>query len=164
MTDTSAENMTVIALDPGYDRLGWAIGQLNNRQLQISSFGIIQTQKSEDIFDRYQQLDTELTQLLLLHHPHQAAIETLFFSNNQTTAMRVSEVRGLLISTLLRHQVKCFEYNPSHVKLTVTGYGRADKKAVEKMVRLQLKLPDNKLVDDTLDALAILLTHSLRSY
>jgi crossover junction endodeoxyribonuclease RuvC len=149
-----------LGIDPGYDRVGWAVGEIKGSQLQPIAYGLIQTDKHQTHFVRYQQVEAELSAILNQYQPVEAAIETLFFSNNQTTAMKVSEIRGIIISTLLRSKVECFEYNPSQIKLTVTGFGKADKKAVEKMIRLQLKLPAEKVIDDTLDALAILLTHS----
>lgn len=152
----------LIGLDPGYDRLGWGIGEVQRGQLTVLAYGCIQTSASSDRLERYQQLDTTLTQLLQQYHPSEAGVETLFFSKNQTTAIHVAEARGVILSTLLRHQVRIYEYNPMSIKQAVTGTGRADKQAVEKMVRLQLKLPPTtgKVLDDALDALAILLTHT----
>lgn len=149
-----------IAIDPGYDRVGWAVGSCQRGQFIINGYGLIQTNKTQTIFERYSQVETELETILLTYRPQQAAMESLFFSKNQTTAMRVAEVRGLLLASLLRHQITCYEYNPGSIKLAITGYGKADKKAVEKMVRLELKLESEKLIDDTLDALAILVTHA----
>jgi len=149
----------ILAIDPGYDRVGWSLGQKNGSQLSVIKYGLIQTNKMASIFERYRAIETELDAIIKQHQPQQAALETLFFSKNQTTAMRVAESRGLILATLIRNRVECFEYNPGTIKLAVTGYGKADKKAVEKMVRLQLHVSNEKLIDDTLDALAILLTH-----
>lgn len=157
---TSNVTGMIIAIDPGYDRVGWSVGTKTGAQLTVVEYGIIQTQKSASIFERYHQIETELEAIVSRHQPDEAALETLFFSKNQTTAMRVAEARGLILATLIRRDIHCFEYGPGQIKQAVTGYGKADKKAIEKMVRLQLKLPTAKLVDDTLDALAILLTHA----
>ncbi|MDO5561553.1 MAG: crossover junction endodeoxyribonuclease RuvC, partial [bacterium] len=93
--------------------------------------------------------------------PDTAALETLFFFKNQTTVMQVAETRGIIISNLLRHNVEIFQYTPRQIKSAVAGHGAADKTGVEKLVRLQLKLPeDTKIIDDTYDALAALLTHA----
>ncbi len=154
--------MIIIAIDPGYDRLGWAVGQLLPRkQINLLSFGLIETDKKKPMPERYLQLDQQLSQLLQEFKPNQAAIETLFFFKNQKTVMQVAESRGVIISALMRAQVKIFEYSPLQIKAAAAGFGRADKKAVEKMVRLQLKIPkDQKIIDDTFDGLAILLTHA----
>lgn len=161
MVDTSPTDI-LIGLDPGYDRIGWGIGQVTQGHLTVLAYGCIETSPGDQRINRYQQLDTALTQLLQEYGPCEAGVETLFFSKNQTTAIHVAEARGVLLSALFRHQVAVYEYNPMSIKLAVTGTGRADKKAVEKMVRLQLKLPPTtaKVLDDTLDALAILLTHA----
>lgn len=148
----------ILAIDPGYDRLGWAIGQ-KKQTIQLQEFGCIQTTQENSIFERYQQLITELSVILTTYQPTQLAIETLFFSKNTATAMRVSETRGLITGLCLAHGLQIFEYHPNQIKLAVTGSGRADKKAMEKLVRLQLKVPTKKIIDDTLDAMGVLITH-----
>lgn len=153
--------MTIIGIDPGYDRLGWAIINAHSRKLTVLKYGCIQTDKNNHIFSRYQQIITEFNQIIVQHQPRDAAIETLFFSKNQKTALRVSETRGLIIGQLLQHDCHVFEYSPQAVKITVTGYGRADKPAIEKMIRTELDLPPTKIIDDTLDALAVAMTHGL---
>lgn len=142
--------------------MGWAIGrQTGKNQMTVLAYGAIQTAKSASMFDRYRQIQTELQALIEQHHPSYLAIEELFFSKNTTTALRVSEVRGLIIASCLNSGMKITEYNPSTIKLAVTGHGRADKAAVDKMVRLQLGIKEVKVLDDTMDALAVLITHSV---
>lgn len=161
---SSQTTPVLLGIDPGFDRVGWAVGQLTkNYSLQILSFGLIQTDKNVSIFDRYMQIMSELDQVLGNYKPSSAGLETLFFSKNTKTALRVSEARGVIISKLLEHNCTVAEYNPVQVKQAVTGHGQADKKAVEKMVRLQLKITEPKVMDDTMDALAILLAHSTQS-
>lgn len=151
--------MNILAIDPGYDRCGWAIleTQQNSAPLQFDS---IVTEKTQTFFERLTQILSQLDQTIQLYHPTELAIETLFFSKNVKTAMRVAEVRGAITGLCLQRGMKIFEYSPVEVKQASTGNGKADKKAVEKMVRLQLKIPlSAKLLDDTLDALAVGLTH-----
>lgn len=151
----------VIGIDPGYDRLGWAVGTvITAQQVKILGYGCVLTRKEQDIFERYAQLQTELDDVLEKFSPTDAAIESLFFSKNQKTVMRVSEVRGVIVQCLLQHGCTIAEYTPLQIKQAVTGFGKAEKSAVDKMVRLQLKLTEPKIIDDTMDALAILLTHS----
>lgn len=153
---------TIIGIDPGYDRLGWSIGTLENTFTLIKA-GCIQTNKKNDIFTRYQTIVSELSKIVATHHPTEAAIETLYFSKNTTTALRVSEARGVLISVLLAANCKVFEYNPVEIKQAVTGNGAANKQAVEKMVRMQTKLETkNKLIDDAIDAIAVGITHAVK--
>ncbi len=153
--------MIIIGIDPGFDRLGWAVGQKQKGELRVLSFGAIQTNKTLPLFERYQQVDKDLTAILEEFHPDQAAIESLFFFKNQKTVIQVAESRGIILSALLHQSVTVFEYTPRQIKAAVTGYGNADKKGIDKMVRKQLKLPQEiKIIDDASDALAVLLTHS----
>lgn len=150
----------ILGLDPGYDRLGWAVGTLKGQQWQHLEYGLIQTDATRSIHERYQQLATQLTGIIAAYSPQVAAIESLFFAKNRKTALQVSEARGIIVHTCLTHQLEIIELTPQQIKLAVTGYGRADKKSVEKMVRLQLKLGARKVKDDTIDALAVMLAGS----
>jgi crossover junction endodeoxyribonuclease RuvC len=153
-----------MGIDPGFDRVGWAVGVLNHKfEVHPVGYGLIQTNKSIPIFERYLQIQTELAQILAKYQPTSAGLETLFFSKNTTTAMRVSEARGVIIGELIKQGCSISEYNPVQIKQAVTGYGQADKKSIEKMIRLQLHITEVKIIDDTMDALAILLIHSTQS-
>ena len=159
--------MLILGIDPGFDRLGWAVAQtLQNGSLNLLSFGLIATDKKQTIYERLAYIDQEMTQLLREFPIDQAALESLFYFRNDTTIVNVAQARGVVLSALLRAHVQIFEYSPPQIKLAVTGYGRADKKAIEKMVRLQFKLDDylaksdQSVLDDTYDALAVLLTHN----
>lgn len=152
--------LTIMGIDPGYDRLGWAIGQLNEKKEWGSiDFGCIQTNADKPIFTRYSELKTDLEELLTEFKPTVVGIETLYFSNNQKTALRVSEARGLIIGQLLSHQpLTIYELTPNQIKQTVTGYGNADKIAVAKMVQSTLQLAQTDVIDDAIDALAAMIT------
>ena len=151
----------IIGIDPGYDRVGWAISSVSHlKKKKLMAVGCIQTDSKKDIFSRYNQISGTLHALLDQYQPDQAAIESLFFTNNQKTALRVSEARGMIIGCMLSHSIKVFEYTPLQIKQAVTGYGQADKNAVEKMIKMQIDLPNEKLVDDAIDACACLLAHS----
>lgn len=149
----------ILGIDPGYDRIGWAIGQKLDEEWKLSAFDCIRTSRQSTIIDRYYQLGEELSAIIKQHRPDQAALESLFFFKNQKTVMKVSEARGVMIDRLLQKKIKIFEYTPLQIKQAVTGYGRADKQAVEKMVRLELNLTKKDIIDDTLDALAVMMTH-----
>ncbi len=153
--------MIVIGIDPGFDRLGWAVGQVLARgKINLLSYGLITTSKKDDLLARYYQIDQELTVILEEFKPEEAAIENLFLFKNQKTVMQVSEVRGVILSALLRAGVKIYQYTPRQIKAAVTGDGAADKKGVEKLVRCQLCLPiEETMIDDTCDALAAMMTH-----
>ncbi len=151
-------NPIIIGIDPGYDRVGVAVGQKNSKNWQLLTYKCIQTDKKAKLFDRYAQIAAELEELVTKHQVTEAGIESLFFFKNKSTALDVSEARGVIIATLMRQKIKIAEYTPLQIKQSLTGYGRADKKAVEKMVRMELTL-EGKIIDDTIDALAIMICH-----
>ncbi len=162
MAASSSSRTTVLAIDPGYDRLGWAVGSIRKRDVEPLAYDCITTDRSQDRFTRFQTIATELQSVIEEYQPSVLAIEQLFFSKNTTTALKVAEARGVIFHLCGGHGMEIVEYNPGHIKEAVTGHGRADKKAVEKMVRAQLELTEKTLLDDTLDALAVLITHAAR--
>jgi len=163
MTQNINLHQTVLGIDPGYDRLGWAIATIDNSSCSVLDYGCIQTKKTEDLFTRYSDLEKQLEKVVEKFQPSVAAIESLFFFKNKTTALKVSEARGVVIISLIKRKIKIFEYTPLQIKETVTGFGRADKKAVEKMVRMELGLKKHKVIDDAIDALAVIMTHRIRN-
>lgn len=157
-------NPIVLGLDPGYDRIGWAVGRhTDKRQVEVIAFGCIQTDKKQLLTHRYQQLIKELSAVLQEYQPSEVAIESIFFSKSKKTALTVAESRGVIISCCLHHTNHILDYSPPTIKLAVTGNGAAPKAAVDKMVRLQTILPTQattgKILDDAIDAVAILITH-----
>lgn len=158
--------ITILGIDPGYDRVGWAIGSKTQNGMSPVAFGCIQTESHASIWVRYQQIITDLRAILKQYKPDHLAIEELFFSKNVSTAIRVSEARGVIIAAALGFNIEIFEYKPNTIKLAVTGDGQASKAAVSRMVSLQLKLTNqigkkNHALDDATDALAIALTHAV---
>ncbi len=152
----------IVAFDPGYDRLGWAGAEVEGGQLKLLGWGCITTQKQLSFNERLGELVMAVEQLMTKLAPEMVVLETLIFSKNQTTALAVAEVRGALKTCATQQGCLIYEYNPGSVKLAAAGHGKATKTQVEKMVRLQLgkQLPPAKLLDDTLDALALLITHA----
>ncbi len=159
------QNKIILGIDPGYDRVGWAIGNAKNGggKFECIALGCIQTSKNETIFERYKKIQSDLKEIIAYFKPTELAIETIYFSKNKKTAMRVSEARGVIIGTCLDAGLEVFEYEPVKIKLAVTGDGKADKESVEKMVRLQIEGSANKHIDDALDAVAIAMTHGVSS-
>ena len=158
----STQSSLILGIDPGFDRLGWAVLRTApNQKPQLLASGLISTDRQSSHYERYQTIDADLTQVIHLYQPTHAAMEKLFFQSNQKTVMTVSEARGVIMSSLFRAQLPLAEYTPPQIKLAITGYGRATKKAIEKLIRLQLNLPPQaKIIDDTLDAMAVALTHA----
>lgn len=153
----------ILTIDPGYDRVGWAIGESINGKVQLIKCGCIQTAKDHTLHQRYQQILSELAVLFVNYSISTAVFETLYFAKNQKTAMNVSEARGVMIGYCLQKGCQIGELTPTQIKSFVAGDGNADKKAVEKMVRLQVKVPQEKYIDDAMDAVALLIAY-LSSY
>lgn len=151
----------ILGIDPGYDRLGWAVAASTTAGWENIQLGCIQTNRQDKLIDRYKQLEKELQAIIDQYKPTQAGIETVYFANNTTTAMKIAEVRGIIIACLLRNNIQLEQYNPVKIKQAMTGNGKADKKAIEKMVKMEFKLDDQPYLDDALDALAVLFTHHL---
>ena len=151
---------TILGIDPGYDRVGWCVGKKQNGNITIEKYGSVLTKKTDSLFERYHQIDTELQKVVDEFHPEECAVESLFFSKNQKTALHVSEARGVILSVLFRNHIAFFEYTPLQIKQAVTGYGKADKAAVEKMLRLQFQFKNGKILDDVVDAVGVMVTHA----
>lgn len=151
----------ILGIDPGYDRVGWAIATKRGPEFECIALGCIQTNPKETIFERYQKMSTDLLEIIAHFKPTQLAIETLFFSKNKKTALRVSEARGVIINTCLSKKLSVFEYSPVQIKLAVTGNGAANKQAVAKMIQIEIGSDAQKHLDDAVDAVAIVLTHSV---
>lgn len=147
----------VVCFDPGYDRLGWAVGELDGKKVVVLGHDLIQTDKNVSWEKRLANLQQNINQIIQHFQPDEAAIEQVFFSKNTKTALKIAEVRGLIESLLISSKIKIHQLSPQAVKLAATGHGSADKLAVRKMVGLQLNLDTCNLIDDTIDALAMLL-------
>lgn len=150
--------MRVLAIDPGYERLGVAVVEkINNKETLVYSDCLV-TSKKDPFSKRLLTLGEAVEKLVLKYEPKVVAIEKLFFTTNQKTASHVSEVRGMLLYLAAQHQLETLEYTPLEVKSTLTGFGRANKEQIINMVRLRLDLPKVKKHDDEYDAIAIGLT------
>lgn len=148
-------NMRILGIDPGYGRLGWGVVEGES----MIAYGCLETKKGLSEERRLGLLFDQLKQVIAKHKPMVVAVEKLFFSKNQTTAMAVAQSRGLVLLTAAQANLPVFSYGPMEVKMAVTGYGKADKKQVAQMIKATLKLEAIPKPDDAADALAIALTH-----
>lgn len=156
--------MIICGIDPGYDRLGVAMLTTDDRgkPTTVELATCIQTNKKDDLLQRYKQLQTQLHTLIAKYQPAELAIEALFFSKNTTTAMRVAEAKGICIASAIQSEMDVFEYTPNQIKLAVTGHGKASKAQVEKLLRMQLTFANTvSHVDDAMDAVGVALTHAV---
>lgn len=148
----------VLGIDPGYDRVGWCMLDPSHSTIQFS--GCIETNNKASIYERYQQIDRELDQVIKKFHPTECGLENLFFQNNAKTAMKVSEARGVILSCLFRNHVEIFEYTPMQIKSAVTGNGHAVKSEIQRMIKVLTKCEKLPKLDDEVDAIATALCHA----
>lgn len=150
--------MRVLAIDPGYDRLGVAIMELTSGREHLICSTCIETDRTSAIPERLATLGSALAALITEHRPTALAIETLFFNQNQKTAIAVAQARGVAI--FLAQQAGCavYEFGPQEIKVAVTGYGKSDKAAVTRMVRTLVPTVRADARDDEYDAVAVGIT------
>ncbi len=148
--------MRVLAIDPGYERLGVAIIDKNIGQKETVVFSeCFKTNAKLTFEDRLCLIGEHVEQIILEYKPTALSIENLFISNNQKTAMRVAEVRGVIIFLSKKHELSVKEFTPLQIKLSVTGDGKSTKGQVIKMVKMLAQNTKPKAIDDEYDAIAI---------
>jgi crossover junction endodeoxyribonuclease RuvC len=163
--------MVILGIDPGLATIGFGVVEtdapitkretpdfLGEEMFSLVDFGIITTQKNDDLHTRLQTIEQDLKKLIKQFKPDLAAIEELFFTKNVTNGMQVAHARGVIILTLKNAGIVIHEYKPNEIKLAITGDGGADKQQIKKMVKLTLNLPEEPGPDDAADAIAIALT------
>ena len=153
--------MIILGLDPGSVRVGYGIIREENHKFTHLASGLLRAEADRD-GKRLVSLENHLCRLIKKFRPETAVVEKLFFAKNQKTALGVAEARGVLLNALYKAGLPVWELAPSEVKSAVAGHGRADKKAVAKMVFLLLGLPPGRMIDDAADALAIAIAGSNR--
>lgn len=155
--------MRIIGIDPGTGILGFGVVDASGGKFTMVTAGVIKTPPHTPLDERLEEIFDGLTEIIAETKPDTMSIEKLFFSRNVTTAISVSHARGVAMLAGRRAKLPIAEYTPLQIKQTVTGYGKADKKQMQEMVRLQLGLKDVPKPDDAADALAAAITHSLMS-
>jgi crossover junction endodeoxyribonuclease RuvC len=150
--------MKILGIDPGSGIVGFGLVQ-NTGKPKMLDAGVIKTTIGNTDPSRLLELYESMKQLVVELKPDIASVEKLFFAQNVTTAMNVSQSRGVIIVVLAEAGIPIFEYTPLQIKMAMTGYGRATKAQVQEMVRVQLGLKNKPKPDDCADALAAALTH-----
>ncbi len=156
--------MRILGIDPGTGILGFGVvevGDTNSAQFSIVDAGVVRTPAHTPHDERLEDIYDSLTEIIEATKPDICSIERLFFSRNITTAMSVAEARGVALLVARQHKLPIFEYTPQQIKQTLTGYGKADKKQVQEMVRVQLGLKEVPKPDDCADALAAAITYAI---
>lgn len=152
--------MRIIGIDPGTGILGFGVIDVVKGKFRMVDAGVITTPAHTPLDVRLEDIYDNLTEIIADTKPDVMSIEKLFFAKNVTTAMSVSHARGVAMLAGRKGKLPIAEYTPMQIKQTVTGYGGADKKQVQEMVRIQLGLKVAPQPDDCADALAAAITHS----
>ena len=149
-----------LGIDPGTATTGYGLVRLmRDGELVAVHYGVISTPKEDSASARLEMIYDQVRDLIKEYKPETAAVEKLFFSRNVTTALAVGQARGVVMLALQKAGIETFEYTPKEVKNAVVGYGSADKRQVQEMVRALLQLDAIPKPDDAADALAIAITH-----
>lgn len=153
--------MRIIGIDPGTGILGFGVIEVVKGKPLLVDGGVIKTPVKEDDAVRLLTIYKELTDIIADTKPQVMAVEKLFFAQNVTTAMTVAQARGVVLLAGMQAGLEIFEYTPLQIKQALTGYGRADKKQIQEMVRVVLGLKQVPKPDDCADAIAAAITHSM---
>lgn len=157
--------MIILGIDPGIERTGFGVVKREKGSgssgLTCIDYGCIFTPRDKTGPERLVLLEKEMAAVLRKHKPDIMAVETLFFFKNLKTVMPVSEARGVILLSGAKKKVPIYEFSPLQVKMTVAGYGRAEKKQVQRMVQEILGLPSIPKPDDAADGLALAIAGSL---
>lgn len=153
--------MRIIGIDPGTGILGFGVIEITHNKSQLVTAGVVHTPAHTPLDERLEEIYDGLCEIIAETKPDCMSIEKLFFARNVTTAMSVSHARGVAMLAGRKALLPIHEYTPLQIKQTLTGYGKADKKQMQEMVRLHLQLKNVPKPDDAADALAAAITHSM---
>lgn len=154
--------MRILGIDPGTGILGFGVVDIDAKgKASMVDAGVIRTPVKETDSNRLSTIYDELHEIITELKPEVMSVEKLFFAQNVTTAMSVAQARGVVLLCGKQHGMELFEYTPLQIKQALTGYGRADKKQIQEMVRVILGLKEVPKPDDCADALAAAICHSM---
>ncbi|MBU0546441.1 crossover junction endodeoxyribonuclease RuvC [Patescibacteria group bacterium] len=150
--------MVILGIDPGFGRIGYGIIEKSGvKEWKAVDYGCIETPLENDFVDRLSEIYSTLNHLIKKHKPARMAVEELFFFKNVKTAIKVGQARGVILLAGVENGLEIDEFTPLQVKQAVTGYGRAEKKQMQKMVAVILGIKKKIKSDDAADALAVAL-------
>jgi len=151
--------MRVLGIDPGFGRIGWAIIDGSRSRQELVEYGCLETSPDDSLSERLEEIYDHMIELVAKFKPEAVAVEDIFYFKNQKTVIGVAQARGVILLAVVKAKVMCFNYSPLQVKSTIAGYGKADKRQVQLMVKSQLGLKVVPKPDDAADAAAVALTH-----
>ena len=152
--------MIILGVDPGYAIAGYGAVEYKNNRFRVLCYGTVTTKAGVPFNERLETLYDGLSDIIDRCKPESMAVEKIFYNSNEKTVIDVSQARGVLILAAQKKGMSVFEYTPLQVKLSVVGYGRAEKNQVQEMTRLLLNLDGIPKPDDAADALAVALCHA----
>ena len=152
--------MIILGVDPGYAIVGIGIVEYVGNKFRPITYTAITTPAKMNTVDRLKKIYDDLTEIIETYKPDAMAIEELFFNSNQKTAINVAQARGVLLTAAANKGIPISEYTPLQVKQSVTGYGRAEKKQIQEMVKMILHLNAIPKPDDAADGLALAICHA----
>jgi crossover junction endodeoxyribonuclease RuvC len=151
--------MIVLGIDPGLATTGYGIIKNNENKLEIIDYGCILTKSYLPFSSRLLTIYKATKKLIITYQPDVVVIEEVFFCKNVKTALRIGHVRGVIMLSVIEANIDISEYTPLQVKQAITGFGRADKKQMQEMVKVLLNLKTIPKPDDVADALAVAICH-----
>lgn len=152
--------MRIVGIDPGLALVGYGVIEVADGRMRPVQFGKIETMKGLSVPARLHTIYLGMKEILREYKPDELAVEKIYFNTNTTTAIAVAEARGVVLLAGEEHRTPIFEYTPLQVKQSVVGYGQAEKKQVQMMIRVLLGLKEDPKPDDVADALGIAITHA----
>lgn len=152
--------MKILGIDPGMAIVGYGLIEGEEDNYKLIASGSIQTDKKLEDSKRLLEIYNDLSVIVEKYEPDCASVEQLFFFKNQKTVIPVAEARGVILTVLEKYNIPTYSYTPMEVKQVLTGYGRAEKKEVDRMVHIALGVEKLPKLDDTVDAIAIAICHS----
>ena len=152
--------MRILGIDPGFAITGFSIIDYIGNKFKLEKSGAILTEAKVSFPLRLEKINNERSEIIERYNPDAMAIEELFFNNNAKTAINVAQARGVILVTARLHNLDIFEYTPLQVKQAVTGYGRADKIQVQRMVKMILNEEKLPKLDDITDSMAMAICHA----
>lgn len=164
--------MIILGIDPGTARLGYGVIKLKAQKekhktdktiVKAIDYGCIITKPDLTDGERLRKINNELNNLIKKHKPNVLAVENIYFFKNLKTAMPVSQAKGVVLLTAAKKKIPVYEFTPLQVKMAVSGYGRAEKKQVQKMIKVLLNLEEVPKTDDAADALGVALCYVLKT-
>ena len=152
--------MRILGIDPGLATLGWGVIETDGYRERLVQYGAIITYPRDSFPTRLASIYTNVKGLIDTFRPDEIAFEELFFSKNITTGIQVAGARGVALAACQSYTDRLFEYTPMQIKQAITGYGNAEKKQMQQMVRMRLGLTEIPRPDDAADAVACAITHA----